>query len=57
MDKFLGFFNKISGLLVFLILVLLAVNHFHHHHSHRMGGHGHQGRDSVKTYTDSTGRK
>jgi len=62
MDKILKFFNKIMGLMVFLIAVTLIVLLFHHrhhgrdwHHRHFKDGPGNK--DSViKSYRDSANK-
>jgi len=35
MKKILDFFNRITGLMVFLILLIVLINHLHGHHHWR----------------------
>jgi hypothetical protein len=63
MDKILNFFNKIMGLMIFLIAVTLIVLLFHlghhgrgWHHRHFKDGYGNK--DSItKSYRDSADKK
>lgn len=55
MNKILAFFNKIMGLMVFLLVVLLALSFMRHGH-HRHGWHHRQMKDgSYKKEKDSLG--
>ncbi|MFI5156404.1 MAG: hypothetical protein ACHQEM_09470 [Chitinophagales bacterium] len=53
MKKILEFFNRITGLMVFLILVLALISHFHgrHHWRHhgKAAGNANYKSDSART--------
>jgi hypothetical protein len=57
----LNFFNKISGLMIFIVAVILTFAMIHHRHhgrcGHRHAKEGHAARDSVRVYRDSTEKK
>jgi heme A synthase len=63
MNKIFEFFNKIMGLMIFVIIILLAVSFIHRgHHGHRWHHRhfedSHEQKDSViKSSMDTLGRK
>lgn len=63
MNRVLEFFNKIMGVMVFIIgiaVIFLLIHHGHHHGGwHHRHFRGHQGtKDSLyKPYSDSVNRK
>jgi hypothetical protein len=62
MNKMLEFFNKISGLIIFLIFIVVFMEHIHHAHLGRWGHHrnfgGHPPYGDTSTMkTDTAGKK
>jgi uncharacterized membrane protein len=49
MNRVLGFFNKISGLMIFLIFLVVFMEHIHHAHHWFRSKHEHFKRSEVST--------